>query len=68
MTISKEQFTERYLRALEVNGDTLGTPDALKPYMQPQLAERFYALTEEMSADSKRYEATGTCARIDPKG
>ena len=48
MTVSREQFTDRFFRALEVNGDTLGTPDALKPYMQTAIADTFYALTEEM--------------------
>ena len=48
MTISKEQFQDRFFRALEVNGSTLGTPDALAPYMQKDIADTFYALTEEM--------------------
>ena len=48
MTISKEQFTERFFRALSVNSDTLGTAQALEPYMTAEIAETFYALTEEM--------------------
>ena len=48
MTISKEQFQDRFFRALAVNCNTLGTPDALKPYMQADIADTFYALTEEM--------------------
>ena len=48
MTISKEQFTDRFFRALAANSDTLGVHDALKPYMQPQIADTFYALTEHM--------------------
>lgn len=50
MTLSKEQFTDRFFRALSVNGRTLGTDadNALKPYMQSHIADTFYALTEEM--------------------
>ena len=48
MTISKEQFTDRFYRALAVNSGTLGTDHALDPYMQPDIADTFYALTEEM--------------------
>ncbi|MBQ7298728.1 MAG: 16S rRNA (guanine(527)-N(7))-methyltransferase RsmG [Clostridia bacterium] len=48
MTISKEQFRERFLRALAVNCDTLGVPDALQPYMTEKIADTFYALTDEM--------------------
>ena len=48
MTISKEQFTERFFRALSVNSDTLGTAQALEPYMTAEIAETFFALTEEM--------------------
>ena len=39
MTISKEQFTERFFRALSVNSDTLGTAQALEPYMTAEIAE-----------------------------
>ncbi len=48
MTVSKEQFTDRFFRALSVNSKTLGTDNALEPYMQPSVAETFYTLTEEM--------------------
>ncbi len=48
MTISKAQFQDRFFRALEINCSTLGTPDALKPYMQADIADTFYALTGEM--------------------
>ena len=48
MTVSKEQFTDRFYRALSVNSKTLGTESTLEPYMQPSIAETFYALTEEM--------------------
>lgn len=48
MTISKEQFKDRFFRALNINSSTLGTPDALKPYMQDAVAQTFYELTEEM--------------------
>ena len=48
MTVSKEQFTDRFFRALSQNSKTLGTESALEPYMQPAVADTFYALTEEM--------------------
>ncbi len=48
MTVTKEQFRERFFRALSVNNKTLGTDNALEPYMQPTVADTFYALTEEM--------------------
>jgi 16S rRNA (guanine527-N7)-methyltransferase len=48
MTVSKEQFTDRFYRALSVNSKTLGTESSLEPYMQLSIAETFYALTEEM--------------------
>lgn len=49
MTISKEQFTDRFFRALAANSDTLASgSDALKPYMREEIAETFYALTEHM--------------------
>ena len=48
MNLTKDQFTDRLFRAFEKNSDTLGTPDALKPYMQQQIADTFYALTGEM--------------------
>ena len=60
MTVSREQFTDRFFRALEVNGDTLGTPDALKPYMQTALADTFYALTEHMLAVNEHMNLTAS--------
>ena len=48
MTVTKEQFTDRFFRALSVNSQTLGTEHALEPYMQTAIADKFFALTEEM--------------------
>ena len=48
MTISKEQFQERFFRALSVNCTTLDAEHTLQPYMQTEIADTFYALTEEM--------------------
>lgn len=48
MTVTKEQFTDRFFRALSVNSQTLGTDHALEPYMQTAIADTFFALTEEM--------------------
>ena len=63
MTISKEQFTDRFFRALAANGDTLGTAagdgsNALKPYMQTEIAETFYALTEHMLSVNEHMNLT----------
>lgn len=48
MTVSKPQFRDLYFRALQANSDTLGTHDALAPFMTDDIADRFCALTEEM--------------------
>ena len=48
MTVSTEQFRDLFFRALQANSDTLGTPDALAPYMTKEISDTFHALTEEM--------------------
>ncbi|MBE6658461.1 MAG: 16S rRNA (guanine(527)-N(7))-methyltransferase RsmG [Ruminococcaceae bacterium] len=62
MTVTKEQFKDRLFRAFDANSATLGTPGALDAYCKEPIADRFYALTEEMLRVNEHMNLTAITA------